>query len=134
VLTVTETLRKHKVVGKFVEYFGDGAASLALTDRATVANMCPEYGATIGFFAVDDETIRYFRATGRTDEEVDALASYCKAQGIYGIPKTGECDYSSVVEIDLAKVVPTVADEAAERRIPCPDSGTIPLADAEPGG
>src|SRR5688572_506025 len=106
VLTVTETLRKHKVVGKFVEYFGAGAASLAVPDRATVANMCPEYGATIGFFAVDDETVRYFRATGRTDDEVDALASYCKAQGIYGIPRAGQCDYSSVVEIDLSKVVP----------------------------
>ena len=109
VLTVTETLRKHKVVGKFVEYYGDGAASLAVTDRATVANMCPEYGATIGFFAVDDETVKYFRATGRTDDEIDALASYCKAQGVYGIPKSGQCDYSSVVEIDLSKVVPTVA-------------------------
>ena len=122
VLTVTETLRKHKVVGKFVEYFGDGAASLALTDRATVANMCPEYGATIGFFAVDDETIRYFRATGRSDEEVDALAAYCKAQGIYGIPKAGECDYSSVVQIDLSKVVPTVAGpKLPNQRIPLPD-------------
>jgi aconitate hydratase len=109
VLTVTETLRKAKVVGKFVEYFGDGAASLAVTDRATVANMCPEYGATIGFFAVDDETVRYFRATGRTDEEIDALVGYCKAQGIYGIPQAGQCDYSSVVEIDLSQVVPTVA-------------------------
>ncbi|MBI3917192.1 MAG: aconitate hydratase AcnA [Betaproteobacteria bacterium] len=109
VLTVTETLRRHKVVGKFVEYFGEGAASLAVTDRATVGNMSPEYGATIGFFPVDDETIRYFHATGRTDEEVDALASYCRAQGIYGIPKAGQCDYSSVVEIDLSKVAPTVA-------------------------
>ena len=109
VLTVTETLRRHKVVGKFVEYFGDGAASLAVTDRATVGNMSPEYGATIGFFPVDDETIRYFRATGRTDEEVDALASYCRAQEIYGIPKAGQCDYSSVVEIDLSQVAPTVA-------------------------
>jgi aconitate hydratase len=109
VLTVTETLRKQKVVGKFVEYFGDGAASLAVTDRATVANMSPEYGATIGFFPVDDETIRYFRATGRTDEEVDALASYCRAQGIFGMPQPGQCDYSSVVEIDLSQVAPTVA-------------------------
>ena len=121
VLTVTETLRKHKVVGKFVEYFGDGAASLAVTDRATVANMCPEYGATIGFFAVDDETLRYFRATGRSDEEVDAFTAYCKAQGIYGIPKAGQCDYSSVVEIDLSKVVPTVAGpKLPNQRIPLP--------------
>jgi aconitate hydratase len=108
-LTVTETLRRHKVVGKFVEYFGDGAASLAATDRATLGNMSPEYGATIGFFGVDDETIRYFRATGRSDAEVDALASYWKVQGIYGMPKAGQCEYSSVVEIDLARVAPTVA-------------------------
>jgi aconitate hydratase len=121
VLTVTETLRRAKVVGKFVEYFGEGAASLAVTDRATVANMCPEYGATIGFFAVDDETVRYFRATGRTDEEIDALTSYCKAQGIYGIPQAGQCDYSSVVEIDLSKVVPTVAGpKLPNQRIPLP--------------
>ena len=121
VLTVTETLRKAKVVGKFVEYFGDGAASLAVTDRATVANMCPEYGATIGFFAVDDETVRYFRATGRTDDEIDALVSYCKAQGIYGIPKAGQCDYTSVVEIDLSKIVPTVAGpKLPNQRIPLP--------------
>jgi len=121
VLTVTETLRRAKVVGKFVEYFGEGAASLAVTDRATVANMCPEYGATIGFFAVDDETVRYFRATGRTDEEIDALTSYCRAQGIYGIPQAGQCDYSSVVEIDLSKVVPTVAGpKLPNQRIPLP--------------
>jgi len=121
VLTVTETLRKARVVGKFVEYFGVGAASLAVTDRATVANMCPEYGATIGFFAVDDETARYFRATGRTDEEIDALTSYCKAQGIYGIPQAGQCDYSSVVEIDLSKIVPTVAGpKLPNQRIPLP--------------
>ena len=82
-------LRKHKVVGKFVEFFGDGAASLAVTDRATSPICAPEYGATIGFFAVDDETVRYFRTTGRTDEEVDALESYCKAQGIYGMPQEG---------------------------------------------
>ncbi len=121
VLTVTETLRKAKVVGKFVEYFGDGVASLAVTDRATVANMCPEYGATVGFFAVDDETVRYFRATGRTDEEIDALVSYCKAQGIYGIPQADQCDYSTVVEIDLTKIVPTVAGpKLPNQRIPLP--------------
>ena len=106
VLTVTELLRKTKVVGKFVEYFGDGAASLSPTDRATVANMSPDYGATIGFFAVDDKTVEYFRVTGR-DEEIDAIEAYCKAQGMYGIPKTGQSDYSQVVEIDLSTVVPT---------------------------
>ena len=121
VLTVTETLRRHKVVGKFVEYFGDGAASLAVPDRATVGNMCPEYGATIGFFAVDDETVRYFRATNRSEEEIDALVAYCKAQGIYGIPRAGQCDYSSVVEIDLAQVAPTVAGpKLPNQRIPLP--------------
>ena len=122
VLTVTETLRKHKVVGKFVEYFGAGAASLAVTDRATVSNMCPEYGATIGFFAVDDETVRYFRATGRTDDEIDALVAYCKAQGLYGMPQAGQCDYTSVVEIDLSKVTPTVAGpKLPNQRIPLPE-------------
>ena len=121
VLTITETLRKAKVVGKFVEYFGEGAASLSVPDRATVGNMCPEYGATIGYFAVDDETVRYFRATGRSDEEIDALVSYCKAQGIYGIPKAGQCDYSNIVEIDLAEVVPTVAGpKLPNQRIPLP--------------
>jgi aconitate hydratase len=121
VLTVTETLRRHKVVGKFVEYFGEGAASLSVPDRATVANMCPEYGATIGFFAVDDETVRYFRDTGRTDEEIDALVAYCKAQGIYGIPRAGQCDYSSVVEIDLSQIEPTVAGpRLPNQRIPLP--------------
>ena len=135
VLTITETLRKAKVVGKFVEYFGDGAASLAVTDRATVANMCPEYGATIGFFAVDDETIRYFRATGRTDEEIDALVSYCKAQGIYGIPKAGQCDYSigrrnRFVESRADGSRPETAQPAHP---PARPQGTLPLADAAAG-
>ena len=121
VLTVTETLRRNKVVGTFVEYFGEGAASLAVPDRATVGNMSPEYGATIGFFPVDDETLRYFRATGRTEEEIDALESYCKAQGIYGMPRAGQCDYSRVIEIDLSKVVPTVAGpRLPNQRIPLP--------------
>jgi len=122
VLTVTETLRRNKVVGTFVEYFGEGAATLAVPDRATVGNMSPEYGATIGFFPVDDETLRYFRATGRSDEEVDALASYCKVQGIYGMPKPGQCEYSRVIEIDLSKVVPTVAGpKLPNQRIALPE-------------
>ncbi|MEI7556543.1 aconitate hydratase AcnA [Candidatus Chlorohelix sp.] len=109
VLTITETLRKHKVVGKFCEFFGEGASSLSLTDRATIANMAPEYGATMGFFPVDDETIAYLKATGRSDEQVETVTAYCKAQGIYGFPIKGDIDYSSVVEIDLASIEPSVA-------------------------
>src|SRR3954447_6894655 len=86
VLTVTELLRKAKVVGKFVEYFGEGAASLSVPDRATLGNMAPEYGATMGFFAVDDKTIEYLRNTGRADEDVEALEAYFKAQGLFGTP------------------------------------------------
>jgi len=109
VLTITEMLRKAKVVGKFVEFFGEGTASLALPDRATIANMAPEYGATMGFFPVDDKTIDYFKGSGRTDEEIDAFRSYFKAQGLYGIPRPGEIDYSQVLELDLAKVMPSLA-------------------------
>jgi len=109
VLTVTEMLRKAKVVGKFVEFFGEGASSLALPDRATIANMAPEYGATMGFFPVDDETVAYFKATGRTDEEINAFVSYWKAQGMYGIPKAGDCDYSDSLEMDLSTIKPSVA-------------------------
>ena len=109
VLTATEMLRKAKVVGKFVEYFGAGTESLAVPDRATLANMAPEYGATMGFFPVDEKTIEYFRGTGRSAEEIDALASYCKAQGLYGIPRPGAIDYSQTLELDLASVMPSLA-------------------------
>lgn len=109
VLTITERLRKEKVVGKFVEFFGEGAASLSATDRATIANMAPEYGATIGFFPIDSATISYFRNTGRTDEEVSALESYFKAQEMFGIPKAGQIDYTRVVELDLGSVTASVA-------------------------
>ena len=109
VLTVTELLRKQKVVGKFVEFFGEGTTALTLPDRATIANMAPEYGATMGFFPVDDVTVDYMRNTGRTDEEVDAFQSYFKAQGLYGIPQEGQIDYSSVVELDLANIEPSLA-------------------------
>ncbi|HEY6863552.1 MAG TPA: aconitate hydratase AcnA, partial [Burkholderiales bacterium] len=109
VLTVTEMLRKAKVVGKFVEFFGEGAESLTVPDRATLGNMAPEYGATMGFFPVDDQTIAYFEGTGRSKDEVDALRSYFKAQGMYGVPKPGQIDYSEVVELDLATVAPSVA-------------------------
>jgi len=109
VLTVTEMLRKAKVVGKFVEFHGEGAASLSVPDRATIANMAPEYGATMGFFPVDDETVQYFRNTGRTDEEIDLFEAYFKAQGLYGMPQPGQCDYSTVLELDLGSIVPSVA-------------------------
>ncbi|MCW5592287.1 MAG: aconitate hydratase AcnA [Burkholderiales bacterium] len=108
-LTVTEMLRKAKVVGKFVEFFGEGAGTLAVTDRATIANMAPEYGATMGFFPVDAKTIEFFRNTGRTADEVSALEAYFKAQGLYGMPKKGELDYSTVLELDLSSIKPSVA-------------------------
>jgi aconitate hydratase len=108
-LTVTEMLRKAKVVGKFVEFFGEGAGTLAVTDRATIANMAPEYGATMGFFPVDERTIEFFRDTGRTAEEVSALEAYFKAQGMFGMPRKGELDYSTVLELDLASIKPSVA-------------------------
>jgi aconitate hydratase len=109
VLTITEMLRKARVVGKFVEYFGEGAASLALADRATIANMAPEYGATMGYFPIDEETCRYMLMTGRSDEQVNTLRSYFKAQGLFGMPKAGDIDYTTVLELDLASVVASVA-------------------------
>ncbi|HEY6930018.1 MAG TPA: aconitate hydratase AcnA, partial [Thermoanaerobaculia bacterium] len=109
VLVVTELLRKAKVVGKFVEFHGEGASALPVTDRATVANMAPEYGATMGFFPVDEETCKYLLQTGRSAEHVDTLRSYFQAQGLFGIPRTGQCDYSEVIELDLATVEPSVA-------------------------
>ncbi len=109
VLTVTELLRKAKVVGKFVEFFGEGVASLSVPDRATLGNMAPEYGATMGFFPVDDRTVEYFRGTGRTSEEIERFAAYFKAQGMYGMPKAGDIDYSQVVELDLSTIYPSLA-------------------------
>ncbi|RFP18282.1 MULTISPECIES: aconitate hydratase AcnA [unclassified Duganella] len=109
VLTITELLRKEKVVGKFVEFFGEGTETLSLTDRATIANMAPEYGATMGFFPVDDATIEYFEGTGRTKDEIAAFAAYFKAQGLYGVPKAGDIDYTRVVELNLTSVTPSLA-------------------------
>ena len=97
VLTVTQTLRKTQVVGKFVEYFGSGVEGLSLPDRATVTNMCPEYGATIGFFPADVETIRYLRLTGRPESTVERVETYLKAQGLFGTPQAGDLDYTQVV-------------------------------------
>jgi aconitate hydratase len=109
VLTITEMLRKEKVVGKFVEFFGEGTASLSLTDRATIANMAPEYGATMGFFPVDEATIDYFHGTGRTKAEIDAFEAYFKAQKLFGIPKKGQIDYTKELSLDLSKVAPSLA-------------------------
>jgi aconitate hydratase len=109
VLRVTEMMRKAKVVGKFVEFHGSGAASLSVTDRATIANMAPEYGATMGFFPVDEETCAYLIATGRSEEHVDLVRQYYKAQGMFGVPGQGECDYSVVFDLDLGSIVPSVA-------------------------
>src|ERR1039457_3289776 len=108
-LTVTQLLRKTKVVGKFVEFYGPGAAALPLADRATIANMAPEYGATMGFFPIDEECVNYLRATGRSEEHCRHYENYYKAQGLWGIPLKGQIEYSQVVELDLATVRPSVA-------------------------
>jgi aconitate hydratase len=109
VLVVTEMLRKAKVVGKFVEFFGEGTASLSVPDRATIANMAPEYGATMGFFPVDDATVEYMKSTGRNPAEVDAFQAYFKAQDMYGVSKKGDLDYSTTLELDLATVNASLA-------------------------
>jgi aconitate hydratase len=121
-LTVTERLRKAKVVGKFVEFFGPGAAALPVVDRATIANMAPEYGATMGFFPIDAECVSYLRATGRSEEHCRAYENYYRAQGLFGIPKRGEIQYSVELELDLATVVPSVAGpKRPQDRIRLPD-------------
>ncbi len=109
VLTVTQMLRKEKVVGKFIEFFGEGATNLSLADRATIANMAPEYGATMGFFPVDERTIEYLEQTGRDKNLQTLLRDYFTAQEIFGMPKEGEIDYTRVLEFDLDKVVPSLA-------------------------
>jgi aconitate hydratase len=109
VLTITEMLRSAKVVGKFVEFFGEGAAALPVTDRATIANMAPEYGATMGFFPVDEATCQYFAATGRSTEQVDLIRDYYQAQQLFGIPQAGDIDYSQTLTLDLSTVEPSIA-------------------------
>jgi aconitate hydratase len=109
VLTITEILRKAKVVGKFVEFHGEGAASLSAAERATIANMAPEYGATMGFFPVDEETCRYLSMTGRSDAQVQTVRAYYQAQGMFGIPRAGACDYTQTIELDLDTVRASVA-------------------------
>jgi aconitate hydratase len=109
VLRITEMLRKANVVGKFVEFFGEGAAALGATDRATIANMAPEYGATMGFFPTDEKTLDYFRNTGRSDEQIDTIRNYYTAQGMFGMPLEGDVDYTTVVQLNLDTVNPSVA-------------------------
>ena len=109
VLTVTEILRKEKVVGKFVEFCGEGTRTLALPDRATIANMAPEYGATMGFFPVDEKTIEYFQGTGRTKAEIEAFEAYFRAQKMFGVPTAAEIDYTTLVKLDLATVAPSLS-------------------------
>ncbi len=109
VLTVTEILRKEKVVGKFVEFCGEGTRTLSLPDRATIANMAPEYGATMGFFPVDEKTIEYFEGTGRSKAEIEAFEAYFKAQKMFGVPKASEIDYTKLVKLDLSTVTPSLS-------------------------
>jgi aconitate hydratase len=109
VLHVTQMLRQARVVGKFVEFYGEGAASLAVPDRATIANMSPEYGATMGYFPVDQKTCDYLAATGRSPEHVRAVRSYFQAQGMFGIPRADQCRYSQVLELNLVEITPSVA-------------------------
>ena len=108
-LTVTEVLRRERVVGHFVEFFGEGARSLSATDRATIANMAPEYGATTGFFPVDEVTVDYFRLTGRSEEDVAAFEGYFRAQQMFGIPLQGEIDYTRVIKLDLGSISASVS-------------------------
>ena len=109
VLTVTEMLRKKKVVGKFVEFYGAGLSSLSLADRATLGNMAPEYGATMGFFPVDDETIRYLRFTGRDEQRAKLVEAYCKAQGMFRTDDTPDPEFTDTIELDLGTVTPSIA-------------------------
>jgi aconitate hydratase len=109
VLTVTEILRREKVVGKFVEFCGEGTRSLSLPDRATIANMAPEYGATMGFFPVDEKTIAYFQGTGRTKAEIEAFEAYFKAQKMFGVPDAKDISYTKLVKLDLSTVAPSLA-------------------------
>jgi aconitate hydratase len=108
-LTVTQMLRRAKVVGKFVEFYGPGAAALAVVDRATIANMAPEYGATMGFFPIDSECVEYLRQTGRSEDHCRLYENYFRAQGLFGMPAKGDIAYSTDLELDLGTVVPSVA-------------------------
>ncbi len=124
VLHITQLLRAQKVVGKFVEFYGEGAASLPVPDRATIGNMSPEYGATMGFFPIDQESVDYLRATGRTEEQCLAFENYFRAQRMFGMPLRGEIDYSVNIDLDLANVQPSVAGpKRPQDRINLPELG-----------
>jgi aconitate hydratase len=124
VLTVTEALRRKGVVGKFVEFFGPGLATLPLADRATLANMAPEYGATCGIFPVDDETLKYLRLTARSEAQIELVAAYCRDQGLFAGPGAPEATYSDVLPLDLAAIEPSVAGpKRPQDRVPLPDVG-----------
>src|SRR5216110_218157 len=125
-LHVTQMLRAQKVVGKFVEFYGEGAASLPLPDRATVGNMAPEYGATMGYFPVDGESVNYLRATGRTEEQCLAFENYFRAQKMFGMPQEGEIDYSVNLKLNLADVQPSVAGpKRPQDRVNLPELGSV---------
>jgi aconitate hydratase len=125
-LHITQMLRAQKVVGKFVEFYGAGAASLPLPDRATVGNMAPEYGATMGYFPVDAESVNYLRATGRTEDQCVAFENYFRAQNMFGMPRKGEIDYSIDLELDLAAVQPSVAGpKRPQDRVNLPELGAV---------
>jgi len=109
VLTITEMLRREKVVGKFVEFCGEGTASLTVAERATIGNMAPEYGATMGFFPVDERTIDYFRGTGRTEDEIAAFEAYFKAQKMFGVPASQDINFTKLLTLDLSTVAPSLA-------------------------
>jgi aconitate hydratase len=124
VLHITQLLRAQKVVGKFVEFYGDGAAWLPVPDRATIGNMSPEYGATMGYFPVDQESVDYLRATGRSDEQCHAFENYFRAQNMFGMPRKGETDYSADIDVDLTEVQPSVAGpKRPQDRINLPELG-----------
>jgi aconitate hydratase len=112
VLTITNVLRDHGVVGKIVEFYGEGVKYLSVPDRATVSNMCPEYGATAALFPVDEETLNYLRLTGRSEEQVRLVEAYFKAQGMFGVPRESQLEYSEEIDVDLTKIEPTLAGPA----------------------
>ncbi len=124
-LTVTELLRAEKVVGKFVEFFGEGAAELTLPDRATIANMAPEYGATMGFFPVDDKSLDYLRLTGRSEDQIKLIKDYFEAQGMFGMPKAGDLEYTKTLNLDMTTITASVAGpRKPQERINVPELKT----------
>ena len=121
-LRITELLRAEKVVGKFVEFHGDGSRNLSLADRATISNMAPEYGATMGFFPVDEKSLEYLELTGRNNEKISQIKSYLKAQGLFGIPDKGTIKYTKTIDLNLSEIVPAVAGpKRPQDRIAVPD-------------